>query len=278
MKRQRIISTISGGKASAWCANWALQNYPKKDVVLYFNDTKWEHPDLYRFLKDLELYFDHPITFDSDGRSPAQLFYDQHALANNIMPFCSRILKAQRLQKFYRDGDVLVFGLGPKELRRANRIVATYAEVAQRKKKWPKLTFPLIRESVTPRQIDTWLKGTGIAPPALYKMGFLHNNCSGGCVRMSKKYWKLLLEKLPEVYAEREKLEEAFRVHSGRDVHFLGDETLASLRGKIERKEVPSWNDDHPFQHDTLGLFKYLEEEEEEGEVVECIGACSSEA
>ncbi len=31
-----VIVTISGGKASAWCADWALKNYPKEDVVLYF--------------------------------------------------------------------------------------------------------------------------------------------------------------------------------------------------------------------------------------------------
>ena len=108
----RVIATISGGKASAWCANWALKTYRKEDVLLYFNDTKWEHPDLYRFLNDLSEYLNHPIFFDSDGRTPEELFYDHRALANNRMPFCSSTLKAERLQKYYQDGDTLVFGLG----------------------------------------------------------------------------------------------------------------------------------------------------------------------
>lgn len=65
-----IIVALSGGKASAWCANYVLTHYAKEEVVLYFNDTRWEHKDLYRFLDDLSIYFDHPIVFDSDGRSP----------------------------------------------------------------------------------------------------------------------------------------------------------------------------------------------------------------
>ncbi|MFM6395675.1 MAG: phosphoadenosine phosphosulfate reductase family protein, partial [Planktothrix sp.] len=65
-----IIVALSGGKASAYCADYALNNFPKKDVILYFNDTKWEHPDLYRFLNDLSKYWDKEITYDSDGRSP----------------------------------------------------------------------------------------------------------------------------------------------------------------------------------------------------------------
>jgi len=108
----RVIVALSGGKASAWCANWAFQNYDKKDIVLYFNDTKWEHVDLYRFLDDLSKYFDHPILYDSDGRNPEQLFNDQHAIANNRMPFCSRVLKAERLHNFYNDGDAIIFGIG----------------------------------------------------------------------------------------------------------------------------------------------------------------------
>lgn len=46
----RVIVAISGGKASAWCAGWALEKYDKNNVILYFNDVKWEDQDLYRFL------------------------------------------------------------------------------------------------------------------------------------------------------------------------------------------------------------------------------------
>ncbi len=234
-----VIVTISGGKASAWCADWALKQYPKEEVILYFNDTKWEHADLYRFLDDLSKYF----TYDPDGRSPEELFYDHHALANNRMPFCSHELKAMRLQKFYKDRDTLVFGIGADEPHRATRIVGVYQVVALKTGKWPKLAFPLIKENTTKQQIDDFLKEANIQEPLLYRLGFLHNNCSGGCVRAGKKHWKLLYEKLPEVYAERERVEREMREHLGKDISFFKDETLEAFRGRIERGELSSYYD-----------------------------------
>lgn len=199
-----VIVALSGGKASAWCADWALKHYPKEDVILYFNDTKWEHKDLYRFLEDLSKYLNHPITVDADGRSPEDLFYDFSALANNRMPFCSRVLKAERLQKYYKDGDTLVFGIGADEPHRAARINAVYHDISIKKKKKATLVFPLIQEKVSKEQIDAFLQEVQLKEPLLYSLGFSHNNCSGGCVRAGKKQWKLLYEKLPEVYLERE--------------------------------------------------------------------------
>jgi 3'-phosphoadenosine 5'-phosphosulfate sulfotransferase (PAPS reductase)/FAD synthetase len=254
----RYIVALSGGKASAWCANWTLNKFPKEDVILYFNDTKWEHPDLYRFLSDLEKYFDHKIFWDVDGRSPEELFYDQNSLANNRMPFCSSILKAKRLQKFYKYGDNLIFGIGTDESQRAKRLLSVYKDFATRSGKWPTIRFPLIHENVTKEQVNEWLESTGIQEPLLYRMGFAHNNCSGGCVRAGKKQWKLLYEKFPEVYLDRERVEREMREYLNKDVHILSDETLESLRLRIESKTLP--------------VDDYIDDDKE----TECIGICSS--
>ncbi len=66
-------------------------------------------------------------------------------------------------------------------------------------------------------------------------MGFEHNNCSGGCVRQGKKQWLHLLEWLPEVYRERELLEEKFCEEFGK-YSFLKDMTLKQLREEYEEK------------------------------------------
>ena len=262
--KPRVIVAISGGKASAWCADWALKNYPKEDVVLYFNDTKWEHEDLYRFLDDLSKYFDHPITIDSDGRTPEQLFYDNHALANNRMPFCSRVLKAERLHAFYNHGDTIIFGIGPDEPHRVNRVVGVYGAIASKTKKWPELKFPLLSENVTREQLDEFLVEAGIREPHLYTLGFTHNNCSGGCVRSGKGQWKLLYEKLPEVYAERERVEVEFEKHYGKKATFLKDVSLKELREKIEL--------DKQFTDKQTSLF----DDDEEDMPTECVGVCFS--
>lgn len=256
----RVIVAVSGGKASAWCANWAIQKYGKDNVVLYFNDTKWEHPDLYRFLSDLSGYFGKEITHDDDGRSPEQLFYDHHALANNRMPFCSHILKAKRLQKYYKNGDTIVFGIGMDEMERARRIISVYQIIAAKTGKLCRIELPILTNNISSDDIDRFIVGSGIQEPILYKMGFMHNNCSGGCVRAGKKHWKLLYEKLPDIYMERERVEEEVRSFLGKDVHFFKDETLRSFRLRIEHHELSSYYD--------------VGEEKE----VECIGICDTQS
>lgn len=39
---RRVIVGFSGGVTSAWCAGWALENYPREEVILLFHDTKEE--------------------------------------------------------------------------------------------------------------------------------------------------------------------------------------------------------------------------------------------
>lgn len=251
----RVIVALSGGKASAWCADWALRTYPLRDVILYFNDTKWEHPDLYRFLNDLSAYLDVPITNDSDGRSPEDLFYSKRALASQRMPFCSKILKAKRLQAFYQDGDTIVFGIGPDEEQRADRIFAVYGERGRITGRWANLVFPLIDNRVSRLQINAFLERAGITEPELYRLGFTHNNCSGGCVRAGRSQWRKLYELLPDVYAERERVEREVQAFLGKPVTILKGISLTRLREQIEDgRTIPMFGED-----DYVG---------------ECIGVC----
>jgi len=252
----RVIVTLSGGLSSAWCAWWALREFPRKDVVLYFNDTKWEHPDLYRFLSDFTHFLQHPLTEDSDGRTPEQLFYDNRALANNLMPFCSRVLKANRLQSFFQDGDVLLFGIDGREAHRAQRIETVYTDIGSRTNRWVDVRFPIIEAGLTKGDINTFFMINNIRPPALYSLGFEHNNCSGGCVRAGKTQWVHLYRTLPDVYADRERVEEEMRKHTGRDIHFLKNETLRNLRLRADRGE--------------------LSRRYEPKNVTECVGVCGT--
>jgi len=252
----RVIVALSGGMASSWCANWAIEKWGKEKVVLYFNDTKWEDKDLYRFLDDLQKYFGIAIIKDSDGRNPEEVFNDEHLMGNSRIAICSRILKAERLQSFYQHGDILVFGIDKTEEHRAVRIRQVYADVSIKKKKDCTLVFPLIHENIEKWQVRDWIESTGIRQPRLYDMGFAHNNCAGGCVRAGKKHWHHLLKNLPEVYAERERMETEFRF-SFPNATILKDETLEKFRERMEKKSVQQelWT-------------------EEDMAVVECVGIC----
>lgn len=257
---KRIICTISGGIASAWCAKWALENFEKDKVILYFNDTKWEDEDLYRFLNDIEKHLDHPITRDSDGRSVEELFKDSKALANDRMAFCSKILKAKRLQRFYQDGDLLLFGIGPEETYRSDRIISLYKKIQREKKKKCTIRFPLIEENVSRKDLDAFLDEANIKRPRLYDLGFSHNNCSGGCVRAGKIQWKKVLDKLPGVYKERERVERELRELTGKDITIMRGETLEEFRKRAEAGKLSK---------------RYLNAEKAEM-LDECVGVCNT--
>jgi hypothetical protein len=235
------IVALSGGESSAAVAVMMMQSKP----ILYFNDTKWEHSDLYRYIADVQKYTGLELVNDSDGRSPADVARDEHALPNNRMPFCSARLKAARLQKYAKSGDVVYFGIGSHEIHRAARIRTIYTP------KGIGTEFPLIDKGMDSSGSSEIMRVTGIEKPALYSLGFEHNNCNGGCVRQGAKQWRHLLRVLPEIYAERESLEQEFSPYT-----FLKDISLKRLR-EIEESQ---------------GEFDYADD----GWAGECIGMCGS--
>jgi len=239
---------------SFYTAFLSIQKHGKENVLLYFNDTKWEHADLYRFLNDIQAFLDKEIYIDADGRTPEQVFFDEHFLGCNRVPVCSRVLKAERLQKFYKDGDNLIFGIGLEEYNRMHRIIAVYQNIYVKTGKFCTLEFPLIKQEIPRHKIDDWFKQTGIKMPELYKLGFEHNNCSGGCVRQGKKQWRKLLKTMPDIYQQREDLESSFRKQFGQG-SFLKDITLEQLRETEE--SLDGINSDF-FNGECIGVCEFV--------------------
>lgn len=252
----RYISTMSGGKASGYVAWWTLQHYPKDDVILFFNDTGWEHPDLFRFLNDMSAFLDHPITHSSDGRDVEGLSYDRGLLPNNRVPFCSVELKGKMMERFSRDGDTILYGIGANEVHRAKRLISLYKTIEIKRKISITLKFPLIEHGIDDIHIAQFYKQNGIKIPELYSLGFKHNNCSGGCVRQSKKQWIHLFRTIPEVFMERERFEREFSEHIGRRSTFMKTMSLEELRVQLEQ-----------------GLDVSVTEEPD---VTDCIGICNT--
>ena len=100
---QIIVVGFSGGVTSAWAAGWALESFPKEQVVFLFHDTKEEDADTYRFIHEMIANLGHPLTERSDGRSVVEVFDDENAIANNRMAFCSRILKAEQRDRYFAE-------------------------------------------------------------------------------------------------------------------------------------------------------------------------------
>jgi hypothetical protein len=85
---------------------------------------------------------------------------------------------------------------------------------------------------LTKKQMIEMTESWGITAPKLYKLGFKHNNCGGGCVRAGQAQWKHLLDVMPERYAEWEKQEIKMQ-------DYLGKEDITILARVVNGKKVP---------------------------------------
>jgi 3'-phosphoadenosine 5'-phosphosulfate sulfotransferase (PAPS reductase)/FAD synthetase len=204
------IVTISGGLTSAYVANIILE---KTNADLVYTDTGWEDIDLFRFLDDLEKLFNQKIIRLKHEKynNPEELFNGLGMLGSNRVPNCSRYMKVEVLQKYlkekYSNNCIVYFGIDYSEKHRADRIKFQYDKLGIETK------FPLVesKDFFIKDKITNWLKDNKIEIPRLYKDGYIHNNCSGGCVRAGKKSWLHLLKNNPEVYIERERVETEFK-------------------------------------------------------------------
>lgn len=236
------IVTISGGLTSAYVAKLVLDQ--NKDAELVFTDTGWEHPDLFRFLNELEVLFDKKIIKLKHEKynNPEELFFGMGMLGSNRVPNCSRYLKVEVLQKYlkkeYNNECILYFGIDYSEKHRADRIQFQYDKLGIQCK------FPLIesKDFFIKDKITSWLKENNIEIPIMYKQGYLHNNCSGGCVRAGKKSWLHLLKTNPEIYAERERVEREFKQGQ---YTFMKEISLKELR-ENEKKYCSLFEDGLP--------------------------------
>jgi hypothetical protein len=174
-----------------------------------FCDTHAEDEDCYRFIVDAATQLRCRLVTIDDGRTPWQVFRDERCIGNNFKDPCSRILK-RRLARAWivRNCNpattTLYLGLAWYEERR----------ITPNRKAWhpwatayPMCTRPLLDRC----EMLAAVRDCGLTPPRLYQLGFEHNNCGGACVKAGRAAWRLLLNKLPERYAEQEEHEHRFR-------------------------------------------------------------------
>lgn len=228
----RHVVMYSGGVTSFFAARWVIEQYGTHPVTLLFADTRMEDADLYRFLVDSTHFLSVPLTRIADGRTPWQVFADEHFLGNSRIDPCSRILKRQLLNRWVKANclpgeTVLYWGLTWEEKHRALRLAARQTPWACR--------FPLCEKPwKTKNQWLDELQCLGLRIPRLYSMGFPHNNCGGACVKAGQAQWARLFEVMPERYLWHEQQEERLRQRLG-DVSILrtrqgGMSTPLSLR------------------------------------------------
>lgn len=222
MAERRIVVGHSGGVTSAWSLNWALENFPREEVVALWHDTKKEDDDTLRFLREISERLAIPITERSDGRSVDEVEDDEGALANNRMAFCSRILKAEPKERYFEElrsqgveRIISILGFSGHEWQRIQRATA-HAEAGRYT-----VLFPVAGTGITKQECADWCLSIGVRPADMYRWSE-HANCVG-CRRGGKAYWLKVKENRPDVFLEAIQREQQFG-HT-----FLKDTSLEQL-------------------------------------------------
>lgn len=205
------IIFFSGGKASFAVADWVQTQYPEDNILLYFTDTLWEHEDLYRFIDEASDKLRLPMLTHSAGLNPVQLMFEKKLVFNSRIGDCSKLLKMRVARDFlmkgrgpaieewrnkeylknddFITGASLYFGIGFDEMHRQDAIIRNWAPF--------RVQMPLIDHNIW---VDKILLKHNIRQPKMYDYGFAHNNCNGRCVKAGQGHYRLLKERMPDVF------------------------------------------------------------------------------
>lgn len=225
----RVIAWFSHGVCSAVATRMTLAKYGPDVVIACINPGR-EHPDNVRFRADCEAWFDHEIIVLRSVK------YTDHIDVARRTRYvngpggarCTTELKKAVRHAFERPDDLHVFGYA-KNKRDEDRAI-NFAANNPVTDVW----FPLIQRRLYKSHCLALVERAGIELPAMYRMGYVNNNCIG-CWKGGKGYWNKIREDFPEDFAEAAAAEREIG-HSGINGTFLDE--LVPGTGRYKPEEV----------------------------------------
>lgn len=191
----RIVCWFSHGATSAVATYLTLKTNPDAEVVCI--DTGSEHEDNVRFRADCERWYGKKITvIKSTKYTDVDDVITKRRYLNGIAgATCTGELKKAPRFAYQLPDDTHVFGFHIGEQARAARFRGANLELT--------VETPLIDAMLDHAECLALLREVGIEPPAMYALGYHHNNCIG-CVKASGAgYWNKVRVDFPEVFARR---------------------------------------------------------------------------
>ena len=244
------VVMYSGGIGSWATARRVANMHGTDQLFLLFADTLVEDADTYRFLDESAAQVGGQLVKVADGRTPFEVFHDDHFLGNSRLANCSKYLKQQPCRDWLEanadpDTTDLYVGIDWTEIHRLPAIVNGWKPY--------RVHSPLTEPPLHAKgQMVDDARAVGLEPPAAYADGFPHANClDQGCVRGGQAYWHHLLRLKPEVFAKTEQQEAKVRQTDwGKDAAMLrsrvgGESTPMTLRDfRLKLEQQPSLFDE----------------------------------
>lgn len=206
----RHLVWFSCGAASAVAAKIAVETYGHKCEVLYCNTLATEHPDNSRFFTDVERWIGRKILLISSSkyRTVDEVFEKTRYMSGIKGARCTVEMKKVPREEYQQIDDVHIFGYTSDEQKRADQF--------ERQNPSVQVEWLLIDNGISKNECLDRLKDAGIALPAMYGLGFDHNNCLGCVKATSPGYWNRIRRHFPTDFARRASQSRALGVRLAR--------------------------------------------------------------
>lgn len=234
-----IVCWWSGGVTSAVACKKAIDLYGKERCIVIMIDTKNEHHDTYRFLKDCEEWYGIPIDSITAIGSKYESIQDvwRRSLSLNVATgaICSTNLKRRVREAWEKQNKFIhqVFGFefDSKEFKRAMGMAKNHPIAGA--------IFPLLMYGLDKKDCIKIINDAGIDVPLMYTMGFRNNNCFGtGCVQGGIGYWKKMQLEFLDKFEAMAAMEHELTDKKGEPVTMLKDQSNAAKEASKEDKTL----------------------------------------
>jgi len=182
----RIAALFSCGEPSAVMVRvLQAELRPGDELAIVRCIVANEHPDNERFAADCERWFGRPVINlrSSEYADCWDVWERRRYLNGHAGAPCTVEMKKRPRQDWERDWrpDVQAYGYTVEERARADRAVALNPDV--------RLDAPLIRHGLSASDCAAMVARAGIERPAMYRLGFAHNNCRTCVKARGPGYW-----------------------------------------------------------------------------------------
>jgi hypothetical protein len=193
----RHVVWFSCGGASAVAAKCAVEKYGDACEVVYCDTMSTEHEDNARFFADIERWIGRTIKVIKSAKyaSVDEVFEKRRYMSGIKGAICTTEMKKIPRVAFQDATDTHVFGYTVGEEKRAESFEEENPSLH--------VEWILIDAGITKDQCKHILAANGIALPAMYGLGFDHNNCLGCVKATSPGYWNRTRRHFPGVFARR---------------------------------------------------------------------------
>jgi len=198
MSAGRVVVWYSDGAASACAARLAVLKYGTERVsVVKADTTDDEHPDNLRFRAEVEAWIGTQVELirSESFTGIDDVFERTRYMAGIAGARCTTELKKIPRYQFQEPTDVHIFGYTVDEKSRIDRFAGNNPELL--------CEWNLSDKNLTKDDCYFLLDQAGIELPAMYGLGFGHNNCIGCVKATSPHYWARTRKLFPEVFARR---------------------------------------------------------------------------